>query len=190
MAKISWPPAALLAPLPAVLITSGTLQKANVATVAWTGIVNSNPAMTYISLRPSRHSHKIISQTGEFAINLTTAPLCRRVDACGVYTGAKMDKIKKYSFTPEKASKISAPLLAESPLSLECRVVEQKKLGSHDMFLAEIVAVDVDESLIDENGKLNLQKANLLVYAHGDYLQTGRKLGTFGYAVKKKKSKR
>lgn len=187
MSKISWPGATLLAPVPAVLVTSGTMEKPNVATVAWTGITCSEPPMTYISLRPSRHSHKIISETGEFVINLTTGPLAKATDACGVYTGAKMNKIKAYSLTPEKASKVSCPTLAQSPVSLECKVAEVKKLGSHDMFLANIVAVNVEEDLVDASGKLDLKKANLIAYSHGDYIQLGKRIGSFGYAVKKKK---
>jgi len=187
MAKITWPPATLLSPVPAVLVSSGTMEKPNVATVAWTGIINSEPPMTYISLRPSRFSHKIISETGEFVINLTTGSLARATDACGVYTGEKMNKIKAYSLTPEKANKVQCPTLAQSPVSLECKVVEVKSLGSHDMFLARIVAVNVEESLIDENGKLDLKRANLLAYSHGDYIQLGKKIGSFGYAVRKKK---
>lgn len=187
MAKITWPGGTLLAPVPAVIVTSGTMEKPNAATVAWTGIVNSEPPMTYISLRKSRHSHKIISETGEFVINLTTASLAKATDACGVYTGAKMNKIKAYSLTPEKASKVSCPTLAQSPVCLECKVAEVKELGSHDMFLAHIVAVDVEESLVDEKGKLDLKKANLLAYSHGDYIQLGKKIGSFGFAVKKKK---
>ena len=188
MAKLTWPGGTLMAPVPAVLVTSGTVENPNAATVAWTGICCSEPPMTYISLRPSRHSHKIISQTGEFVINLTTGSLAKATDACGVYTGAKMNKIKAYSLTAEKATKVSAPTLAQSPLSLECRVTEIKKLGTHDMFLAEIVAVDVEEELVDENGKLDLRKANLLAYSHGDYIQLGKKVGSFGYSVKKKKN--
>ncbi|MBQ4037749.1 MAG: flavin reductase family protein [Clostridia bacterium] len=187
MAKITWPGATLLSPVPAVLVTSGTVEKPNAATVAWTGIVNSEPPMTYISLRKSRHSHKLISETGEFVINLTTASLARATDACGVYTGAKMNKFKAYSLTAEPAAKVSAPLLAQSPLSLECRVTEIKPLGSHDMFLAEIVAVDVEEGLLDENGKLDLRRTNLMAYSHGDYIQLGKKVGQFGWSVKKKK---
>lgn len=187
MAKVSWPPATLLAPVPAVLVTSGSVEKPNACTVAWTGIINSEPPMTYISLRPSRHSHKIISETGEFVINLTTGSLAKATDACGVYTGAKMNKLKAYSLTAEKATKVSAPTIKESPLSLECRVTEVKSLGSHDMFLATIEAVDVDEGLIDENGKLDLRRCNLIAYSHGDYLQLGKKVGSFGYAVRKKK---
>jgi flavin reductase (DIM6/NTAB) family NADH-FMN oxidoreductase RutF len=187
MAKVTWPGGTLLAPVPAVLVTSGTMEKPNVATVAWTGIVCSEPPMTYISLRKSRYSHKLISETKEFVINLTTGSLAKATDACGVYTGSKMNKIKAYSLTPEKASKISCPTLAQSPVSLECKVVEIKELGSHDLFLAEIVAVDVDEKYINENGKLDLKKANLIAYSHGDYIQLGKTVGSFGYAVKKKK---
>ena len=186
MAKVSWDGATLLAPVPAVIVTSGTVEKPNAATVAWTGIVCSEPPMTYISLRKSRFTHKLVSQTGEFVINLTTGSLAKATDACGVYTGAKMNKISAYSLTPEKATKLSCPTLAQSPVSLECRVVEVKELGSHDMFLAEIVAVDVEESLIDDKGKLDLKKANLLAYSHGDYIQLGKKIGSFGFAVKKK----
>ncbi|MBR7165872.1 MAG: flavin reductase family protein [Clostridia bacterium] len=187
MAKVTWPGGTLLAPVPAVLVTSGTMEKPNVATIAWTGITCSEPPMTYISLRPSRHSHKIISETGEFVINLTTGSLAKATDACGVYTGAKMNKIKAYSLTPEKASQVSCPTLAQSPVCLECKVEEIKHLGSHDMFLAKIVAVDVDEAYIREDGKLDLKKANLLAYSHGDYVQLGKKIGSFGFAVKKKK---
>lgn len=187
MAKVVWPGGTLLAPVPAVLVTSGTPEKPNVCTVAWTGIVCSEPPMTYISLRPSRHSHKIISETLEFAIHLTTGSLAKVTDACGVYTGAKMNKIKAYSLEVEQASKISCPILAKSPLALECKVVEIRHLGTHDMFLAEIVAVDVEEEFIDRAGKLNLKKANLLAYSHGDYIQLGKKIGSFGYAVRKKK---
>lgn len=187
MAKITWKPATLLAPLPVVLVTSGTFEKPNVATVAWTGIVNSDPAMTYISLRPTRLSHEIISTTGEFVINLTTGSLARAVDACGVFSGRKKNKITAYSLTPQKAQKVSCPTLAQSPLSLECKVVEVKKLGSHDMFLAEIVAVDVDEKYLDADGKMDLKKANLLAYSHGDYIQLGKRLGHFGYSVEKKR---
>jgi flavin reductase (DIM6/NTAB) family NADH-FMN oxidoreductase RutF len=184
MAKINWPGAPLLAPVPAVLVTCGTMEKANIATVAWTGIVNSDPPMTYISLRPSRHSHSIISQTGEFVINLTTSGLAKATDACGIYTGAKMDKIKAYSLTAEPATQLACPTLKQSPVSLECKVTEIKHLGSHDLFLARIVAVDVEESLLDDKGKLDLRRCNLMAYSHGDYLQLGKKVGHFGFSVK------
>ena len=186
MAKITWPGGAMLSPLPAVIVTCGTMEEPNAATVAWTGILCSEPPLTYISLRKSRYSHQIISRTGEFVINLTTGSLAKATDACGVLTGRKVNKIKAYSLTPEKASKVACPTLAQSPVSLECKVKEIRELGSHDMFLAEIVAVDVEESLIDEKGKLDLKKTNLISYTHGDYIQLGKKIGSFGYSVKKK----
>lgn len=190
MAKVSWKPGTLLAPLPAVLVSCGTMEKANVLTVAWTGIINTHPAMTYISVRPSRHSYDIIKESGEFVINLTTSAMVHSVDFCGVRSGSNTDKLKVCCLHKEEASKISAPLIAESPLCLECRVTEIKHLGTHDMFLAEIVAVDIEERLIDSKGKLNLQQAGLLSYSHGEYFATGRKLGEFGYSVRKKPKKK
>lgn len=187
MAKVFWKPGALLCPVPVVLVTCGTVKEANAVTVAWTGIVNSEPPMTYISLRPSRFSHEIISKTGEFTINLVSEGMLRKTDSCGVYTGRKVNKIKTFSLTPEKGQVIAAPTLKESPLSLECRVTEVKPLGSHDLFLAQIVSVDVEEKFVDENGKLDLRQADLVAYSHGDYLKLGRKLGSFGYSVKKKR---
>lgn len=190
MPKIAWKPATLLAPVPAVLVTCGNLEKPNLFTVAWTGIINSIPPMTYISVRPERHSYSLIRESGEFALNLTTRSLCRATDFCGVRSGRDMDKFKQMDLHIEPAQKISAPLLAESPLSLECRVTEIKELGSHHMFLAEIVAINVEENLIDKSGKLELSKADLLAYAHGEYLNLGDKLGTFGYSVRKKRPAR
>ncbi len=189
LAKIIWKPGTLLAPLPAVLVTCGTMEKANVLTVAWTGIINTHPAMTYISVRPSRHSYNIIKNSGEFVINLTTSAMCRSVDFCGVRSGEKMDKLDICGLHKEKSSKIAAPLIAESPLSLECRVIEIKSLGTHDMFMAEIIAIDIEERFIDSKGKLNLQQAGLLAYSHGEYFSIGRKLGDFGYSVKKNNKK-
>ena len=141
MAKITWKPGTLLAPLPAVLVSCGTMEKANVFTVAWTGIINTHPAMTYISVRPSRHSYSMIKESGEFVINLTTSAMVRTVDFCGVRSGSSVDKLKVCSLHKEPASKISAPVISESPLSLECRVTEIKHLGTHDMFIAEIVEI-------------------------------------------------
>jgi len=187
MSKISWNPATLLSPVPVVLVTSGDIKSPNVATVAWTGIVNTHPAMTYISLRPSRHSHKIITETGEFTINLVTKSIVKSTDSCGVYSGAHCDKFKKIGLTPEKSFKIKAPLIKESPVSIECKVEKVIPLGTHDMFLAKILCVNVEESLINEDGKLELGRAKLVAYSHGDYLELGKKLGTFGYSVKKKK---
>lgn len=187
MGKIVLKAGTLLAPLPAALVSCGTEGKANVLTVAWTGIINTQPPMTYISVRPSRHSYNIIKETGEFVINLTTSKLVRETDFCGVRSGKDMDKLKKCRLHTEKASVVSAQLIAEAPLSLECKVKEIKPLGTHDMFIAEIVAVDVDERYIDSKGKINLQQAGIMAYSHGEYFALGRKLGSFGYSVAKKK---
>ncbi|MBO5270818.1 MAG: flavin reductase family protein [Clostridia bacterium] len=192
MAKLHWPGGALTAPVPPALVTCGSLDggDANVLTIAWTGIINTVPPKTYISVRPKRHSYPIIKAHGEFVVNLPTAALIRAVDSCGVYTGAKMNKFERFGLTPEAASVVSAPVIAECPLSLECRVTDVIPLGSHDMFLADIVAVDVCESLLDESGKLHLDRAGLLAFAHGEYFELGKKLGTFGYSVRKKKKRR
>lgn len=179
-------PGTLLSPLPAVMVTCGTLQKANILTVAWTGIINTKPPMTYISVRPSRHSYGIIKETGEFVINLTTSKLVRETDFCGVKSGRDMDKAAKCGLHLEAAGTVSAPVIAESPLSLECKIVEIKPLGTHDMFIAEITAVNADERYIDSKGKINLQQAGLMAYSHGEYFSLGRKLGEFGYSVAKK----
>lgn len=182
-------PGTLLAPLPAVLVSCGTVKKANVLTIAWTGIVNTHPAMTYISVRPSRHSYNIIKESGEFVINLTTSKMVRETDFCGVRSGKNTDKINKCSLHLEPASKVNAPIISESPLSLECRVIEVKPLGSHDMFLAEIVAVSVDGHYLDSKGKINLQQSGLMAYSHGEYFALGRKLGSFGFSIARKSKK-
>ena len=163
--------------------------KDNIITIAWTGIVNSDPPKTYISVRPSRHSYEMIKKSGVFAINLTTKELARSADWCGVYTGAKVNKFERCGLTREQATEIDCPLIGESPLSLECKVTDIIPLGSHDMFLADIVAVDVDESLLDEKGKLHLERAGLVAYAHGDYFELGKRIGGFGFSVAKKKKR-
>lgn len=190
MGKINWNPAAILAPVPPALVSCGTLEHPNVLTVAWTGIVNSSPVMTYISLRPERYSYGLIKDSGEFAINLTTASLVRSADLCGVRSGRDTDKFAACPLTAEAAFKISAPTIAESPLSLECTVKEIIPLGSHHMFLAEVVSVDVDSRYLDDNGKLCLQKSGLAAYAHGEYYALGKKIGSFGFSVKKKRTKK
>ncbi len=188
MAKQKWKGGALLAPMPPVMVSCGDMEKSNIITIAWTGIINTIPPKTYISVRPSRHSYNIIKESGEFVINLTPASLIKKADYCGIYTGAKVDKFAKCGLTKEAANEISCPLIAESPLSLECKVTEIIKIGTHDMFLADIVAVDVDEALLDKNGKLDLGRANLAAFAHGEYYELGKKIGKFGFsAVKKKK---
>ena len=189
MAKVAWGGGALLAPTPPVMVTCGDMESSNIITVAWTGITNTIPPKTYISVRPSRHSHEMIKKSGEFAINLTTTDLVRSADFCGVHTGAKIDKFERCQLKKEEASEVGCPILAASPLVLECRVTDVIPLGSHDMFLADIVAIDVDEELVDGNGKLHLERAGLVAYAHGDYFELGKRIGTFGYSVAKKKKK-
>lgn len=190
MAKVSWKGGALIAPLPPVMVSCGRDDNKNIVTVAWTGIINTIPPKTYISLRPSRHSYGIIKESGEFVINLTPASLVRAADFSGMYTGAKKDKFKECALTPEECEHVTCPAIAECPLSLECKVSEVIPLGTHDMFLADIVGVRVDESLLDKNGKLCIERADLAAYAHGEYFALGKKLGKFGFsAVKKKKKK-
>ncbi len=190
MSKIHWKGSTLLSPVPPALVTCARNDEANVLTIAWTGIVNSQPPKTYISVRPTRYSYQIIRETREFAIHLTPKKLVRAADWCGVFTGAKVNKFERCHLTTEPAGEISAPIICECPLALECRVTDIIPLGSHDMFLADIVAVDVDEALVDEEGKLHLEKADLVAYAHGDYYSLGRCLGKFGFSVAKKKSSR
>lgn len=190
MSKISWKGGALLAPVPCVMVSCGTLEKGNIMTVGWTGITCTKPAKTYISVRKSRFSHAIIKESGEFVINLTSAELVKAADFCGVRSGKDVDKFKVCSLTPEKGSVLSAPLIAESPVSLECKVTDIIELGSHDMFLADIVAVDVRDDLVRGDGKLTLEKAELIAYSHGEYFSLGKKLGKFGYSVQKKKKKK
>ena len=186
MPKQVWKGSAVFGPLSPALVSCGDETEQNILTIGWTGIVNSHPPMTYISVRPERHSYAIIDRTGEFVINFPRADQLTGTDYCGVRSGRDEDKAKKCGFTYAPSSQISAPQIAECPLSLECRVTERKVLGSHTMFLAEIVAVQADEAYLDAKGKLDLQKANLLVYQHGEYFSTGKRCGTFGCSVMKK----
>lgn len=188
--KIKWQGGALLAPVPPVMVTCGTVDNPNVITIAWTGILNTIPPKTYISVRPSRFSYNLIKESKEFVINLTTKELVKACDYCGVKSGKDCDKFKAMNVSVQKASEISAPLLEQSPVSIECRVTDIVPLGSHDMFIADIVAVNVAEEFIDEDGKLHLDKCNLVAYSHGEYFELGKKLGSFGYSVRKKKKKR
>ena len=190
MTKITWRAGTLLAPIPPALISCGSLEKPNVMTAAWTGIIASDPALTYVSIRPSRYSHEIISQSQEFVINLPTYKMLEATDFCGVKSGRNTDKFKEMGLSAEKCSKISAPQIAESPISIECKVIEVKNYGTHDMFLAEIVAVNVDDEYIDEKGALDIEKAGLLAYAHGHYYTLGRKVGSFGFSVNKERLKK
>lgn len=190
MSKIKWPGSALLAPVPPVLVTCGQNESENVLTVAWTGVLNTKPPMTYISLRPSRLSYEIIAETREFTINLSTVDLVKAVDFCGVRSGRDVNKIETMELELNPGVSVTCPMLAASPLSMECRVKDIIPLGTHDLFMAEIVAVHVESDLIDPNGKLHLDKAELLAYVHGEYFGLGKKYGTFGYTVRKKKKKK
>ena len=189
MAKQSWKPGNMLYPLPAVMVsvTDGSGND-NIITVAWAGTVCTNPPMVSISVRPSRYSYKMLKDTGEFVINLTTERLAFATDYCGVRSGRDVDKFKELKLTKEKADFVKAPMIGESPVSVECRVKEVLELGSHHMFLADVLAVHADEEYMDEKNKFQLNKSNLLVYSHGEYLGLGIKVGTFGYSVKKKKT--
>lgn len=186
MPKQSWKGSTLLAPLPAVLVTCGSMEKPNILTIAWTGIVNTRPPMTYISIRPERYSYPLIKESGEFVINISTKQLVKAVDFCGVRSGRDTDKFAECGLTQEPATQLSCPMLAESPLSLECRVRSEIPLGTHNMLLAEIVAINADERLLTASGKLDLSRADLIAFAHGAYYELGRELGTFGYSVAKK----
>ena len=187
MGKVSWKSGTFIYPIPAVMVSCGDMEKSNIITVAWTGILNTNPATVYISVRPTRYSYNIIKETKEFAINLTTTKLARATDWCGVKTGAKFDKFKEMNLHKEKAKFINCPLIKESPVSIECRVKEIKDLGSHHMFVAEVLSIDADDKYIDENGAFDISKCDLIAYANGGYYSLGRKIGKFGYYVQKKK---
>ena len=187
MAKIKWRGGALLAPAPPALVSCGDMEHSNALAVAWTGIINTVPPKTYISVRPGRHSYSMIRESGEFVINLTSADMIKALDGCGMLTGAKVDKFKKFGLEKQEASEVKCPLVAQSPLSLECRVTQIIPLGSHDMFLADILHVHVDESLLDKEGKLHLERAHLAAFAHGEYFELGKKIGTFGFSATKKK---
>lgn len=185
--KSVWKPGNMVYPVPAVMVTVADREgNSNIITVAWTGTVCTNPPMAYISVRPERYSYAMLRETGEFVINLTTEELAWATDYCGVRSGRDVDKWKEAGLTPQKASEVSVPLIAESPVSIECRVREVKELGSHHMFLADVVAVDVDEQWLNETGKLELSAAKPIVYSHGEYYGLSRLLGTFGYSVRKK----
>ena len=181
----------MLSPLPAVMVSLGEGDEANIMTAAWTGIINSRPPMTYVSIRKERHSHDIIMRTGEFVINLTTEDLLKATDWCGVKSGRDFDKWKEMNLTKEEASVVKCPMIAESPVNLECKVTEVRELGSHDMFMAEIVKVHVDDRIIDEDGHFDVVRAGLLAYIHGHYYGIRRKpLGRFGFSVMKAKTRK
>lgn len=185
MARKSFKAGALTAPLPPVMVTVGTGENVNVLTIAWTGILSTIPPRTYISVRPARHSYKLLRESGEFVINLPSADLARTVDYVGIYTGAKVNKIKECGLDTVPSEKVAVPTLAGCPFALECRVVEVIPMGTHDVFIADIVSVSADDSILDENGRICFDKANLLAYAHGEYFALGEKLGKFGFSTNK-----
>ncbi|MFA6431164.1 MAG: flavin reductase family protein [Candidatus Margulisiibacteriota bacterium] len=185
--KAIWKPGTMVYPVPAALVTCGdSPANYNILTIAWTGTICSEPAMTYISVRPSRHSYNIIKETGEFVINLTTNKLAFATDFCGVKSGKDLNKFKHLKLTPQKGNAVAAPILLESPLNIECKVTEIKKLGSHDMFLAKVVCIQADKKFIDKKGAFDLKKTDPICYSHGKYFTLGKELGHFGYSVKKK----
>lgn len=190
--KQIWKPGNMLYPLPAVMVSAADKKgETNIITVAWTGTICTNPAMVYISVRPERYSYHMLKETGEFVLNLTTKKLARAADYCGVRSGRDVDKWKEMNLTRGKAETLEfVPVIEESPVNIECRVTEVKELGSHHMFLAEVQSVQVSETFMDETGKFDLNKTDLIAYSHGEYLETGKVLGTFGYSVKKKRKKR
>lgn len=186
MSKQLWKPGNMLYPLPVVMVSVADHNgKANILTIAWAGTICTNPPMVSISVRPERYSYQILKDTGEFVINLTTRELVYATDYCGVKSGRDTDKIADLHLTALPAEKVKAPLIGESPVNLECRVKRILPLGSHDMFLAEVVAVHADEKYLDKNQKFHLEKADPIVYSHGAYLTCGEQLGTFGFSVKK-----
>ncbi len=187
MNKINVKPNTMMAPLPSVMVSCGTMEKANIITVAWTGVVNSDPPYVYISVRPSRFSHDIIEKSGEFVINLVPKRLSYAMDYAGCTTGAKTDKFEKLKLTKVPSDQIDAPYIAECPVNFECRILQTVKLPSHDMFIAEIAAVHVDENLVNEKGRINLAKADLVSLIHGEYYSMAKYAGKMGFSVKKKK---
>ena len=190
MARRNFKAGALTAPLPPVMVSVGDMENSNIITIGWTGILSTIPPRTYISVRPERHSYKILKEKREFVINLTTADQARVVDYAGIYTGAKVDKFKECKLTKVESKEVSAPTIAECPLSLECRVIEIIPMGTHDVFISDIVSVSCDESILDEDGKIRFDKAGLLAYAHGEYFALGEKVGKFGFSTKKPTEKK
>lgn len=190
MSRAIWKPGTFIYPLPAVMVTSGDMENSNIMTVAWTGIINTNPAMCYISVRPERYSYNLIKDNGEFVINLTNKDLAYATDWCGVKTGAKVDKFKEMNLTKERAKNVKCPIIKESPVAIECKVKEIRELGSHHMFIAEVLSIDADNKYIDENGTFDISKCDLISYANGKYYALGKQIGKFGYSVQKKKYKK
>ena len=187
MSKVVWKPGTFVYPIPAVMVSCGDMEKSNIITVAWTGIINTNPAMCYISVRPERYSYNIIKETGEFVINLTSKDLTYATDWCGVKSGKDIDKFKEMKLTKEQSNFVKCPSIKESPVSIECKVKEIEELGSHHMFMAEVLSINADEKYIDEKGAFDISKCDLVAYANGKYFELGNQVGKFGYSVQKKK---
>jgi flavin reductase (DIM6/NTAB) family NADH-FMN oxidoreductase RutF len=185
MSKQIWKPGTILYPLPVVMVSCGTMESSNIITIAWTGTINTDPPMTYISVRENRHSYNIIKEQGEFVINVTTEALAYATDWCGVRSGAKYDKFKEMKLTKQKAEHINCPVIAESPINIECKVKDIIPLGSHSMFLAEVVGVMADEKYMDETGRFDFAASKPICYSHGEYYGLGKKFGKFGYSVEK-----
>lgn len=184
--KRVWKSGTFIYPIPAALVSSGTMEKSNILTVAWTGIINTNPAIVYVSIRPERYSYNLIKKNKEFVINLTNENLVYETDWCGVKSGSEFDKFKELNLTKQKGKFVKCPLIKESPVSIECKVIEEKQYGSHVCFIAEVLSIDADNKYFDENGAFDISKCNLIAYANGGYYSLGKKLGTFGYSVSKK----
>lgn len=185
MSKVTWKPGTFLYPIPAIMVSCGTMEKSNIITVAWTGIINTKPAKVYISVRPTRYSYNLIKNQGEFVINLTTEDLVKATDWCGVKTGAKVDKFKEMKLKKQKAKFVDCPMIEESPVSVECKVTEIKELGSHHMFIADVLAINAEEKYINSEGAFDISKCDLIAYSNGHYYSLGEKLGKFGFSVKK-----
>lgn len=191
MPKVSWKPGNMIYPLPVVMVSCQDKEgKANIITVAWTGTINTNPPMAYISVRPSRYSYDLIKQSKEFVINLTTRDLVKATDYCGVRSGRDVDKFSEMRLTKGQAEKVNAPLILESPVNIECKVKEIVPMGSHNMIIADVVNVMVSDEYLDEKGSFDLAATSPIVYSHGGYFDLGRKLGKFGFSVKKNKKHR
>ena len=189
--KKSFKPGTLLSPVPAVMVSCGDGEEKNIITIGWTGIINSDLPITYISVRKSRHSHHIIEKTGEFVINLTTEKLAFAADYCGVKSGRDVDKFKEMNLTPEACEIVKCPMIEQSPVNLECRVLEVKSYPTHDMFIAEIVAMHIDDEIVDEKGRIDMSQAGLIAYIHGEYFGIKKSpLGRFGYSVMKPKTRK
>ena len=190
MSKQIWKPGTILYPVPVVMVSCGDMTNSNIITIAWTGTINSDPAMTYISVRPNRHSHSIIKERGEFVINVTTESLAFATDWCGVKSGRDYDKFKEMKLTKEKAHHLDCPVIKESPINIECKVKDIISLGTHDMFLAEVVGGMADEKYMEESGRFDFAASKPICYSHGEYYGLGKYFGKFGWSVEKKKNKK